>query len=72
MRAASRRTRLMKRFAPGKTGHAEIVQVVFDPKKISYRDLLAKFWEEHNPTEGMRQGNDVARKYRSNYPDHQR
>ncbi|MGH9296990.1 MAG: peptide-methionine (S)-S-oxide reductase MsrA, partial [Acidimicrobiales bacterium] len=47
------------------TGHAEVVLVVFDPAKTSYGDLLEIFWEGHNPTEGMRQGNDVGTQYRS-------
>jgi peptide-methionine (S)-S-oxide reductase len=49
----------------GMTGHNEVVRVVFDPKVVSYEALLRVFWENHNPTQGMRQGNDVGTQYRS-------
>lgn len=49
----------------GRTGHAEVVLVVFDPTTISYEKILGVFWEGHNPTQGMRQGNDVGSQYRS-------
>ena len=48
-----------------RTGHTEVVQVVFDPSVVTYRDLLKVFWESHDPTQGMRQGNDMGTQYRS-------
>lgn len=59
----------------GRTGHNEVVRVVYDPNVISYEQLLKVFWESHNPTQGMRQGNDVGTQYRSGiyvYSDEQR
>jgi peptide-methionine (S)-S-oxide reductase len=49
----------------GKTAHAESIRVVFDPRKVSYEELLRHFWEAHDPTQAMRQGNDVGTQYRS-------
>jgi len=49
----------------GETEHAEVVLIIFDPTVVSYRDLLKVFWESHDPTQGMRQGNDIGSQYRS-------
>lgn len=54
-----------KQVCGGDTGHAEVVRVVFDPSRISYEHLLKVFWDNHNPTQGNRQGNDVGSQYRS-------
>ncbi|MGH2427765.1 MAG: peptide-methionine (S)-S-oxide reductase MsrA, partial [Candidatus Limnocylindria bacterium] len=54
----------------GKTGHTEVVRVVYDPSRVSYDELLRLFWENHDPTQGMRQGNDVGTQYRSTIYTH--
>ncbi len=59
----------------GRTGHNEVVRVVFDPARVTFEQLLAVFWESHDPTQGMQQGNDVGTQYRSGiyvHDDHQR
>ena len=64
-----------KEVCSGMTGHNEVVRVVFNPKRVTYEVLLALFWESHDPTQGMRQGNDIGTQYRSGiyfYSEHQK
>ncbi|MCG5496286.1 peptide-methionine (S)-S-oxide reductase MsrA [Ectothiorhodospira variabilis] len=59
-----------KEVCSGMTGHNEVVHVVFNPQSVSYQDLLKVFWQSHDPTQGMRQGNDVGTQYRSGIYTH--